>query len=352
MAMDFNTLTETLSLTGPERLNALADWCRQTISSDCQYGGSTAEQYEAYRDLAEDYLDNFLLRLPANPMQSVPEFDELNAIQYAALHGYDRWLMAQPSLNTDALNMGNEAGMTPLHLAALGGHINTLKVLLDSGASPNQANQLNQYPIYSSLVLPILAESELKARKMTIFQILNTAAPDTAPAIDANGNNLAHMMAINGYAALNKELLAAHRELYFQANNHSQYPIHSAILNTRLAIVKELLSVDGMAILQDAQQQTPLHYAARYGSADIMSACCAHHPDLNVRDASGKTALILAAESNNFPAAKILINQKADPELTDYTGENVLHYAERVHNPKMVEWILDNTNLHNNTHSP
>jgi ankyrin repeat protein len=54
----------------------------------------------------------------------------------------------RPKEETQAyLDAANEFGNTGLHWAALGGHLDTVKLLMDSGASPALANDKNYVPL-------------------------------------------------------------------------------------------------------------------------------------------------------------------------------------------------------------
>lgn len=350
MSINFKTLCEHLSLSqrysSQEQLNALTHWCEETISPDCQYPGSEYERYDQYMAAAEDYLDHFLPKIPDKLLEPVVDFHDMNTIQYAAWNGYERFLSSRPVTDPEWLNTGNIAGMTPLHLAALRGHVHTVKTLLALGALPAIADRMNQYPLHSALVLPMLYDDAMKERKIDIFHAIQARAPESLLAIDSNGETIAHAMASNGFDGLTRELIQKNVDLVFHANNSRKYPIHVAILNAQLAVVKALLEVEGMHQVCDAENRSALHYAAKYGDARMMAACCERHPDLDRRDGSDKSALLLAAEAGNLPALKVLVNQGADLLLKDYQDKGLLHYAEQSHNTEMLSWILENTPLH------
>ena len=45
------------------------------------------------------------------------------------------------------VNTKDSAGWTPLHLAAMGGHVEIIAALIDAGADPNAAGQMGKTPL-------------------------------------------------------------------------------------------------------------------------------------------------------------------------------------------------------------
>ncbi|TDY72166.1 ankyrin repeat protein [Leptospira meyeri] len=46
------------------------------------------------------------------------------------------------------VNVKNNAGMTPLHIASLHGYTDCVKILLDAGAFPNERDKKYKHPIH------------------------------------------------------------------------------------------------------------------------------------------------------------------------------------------------------------
>jgi ankyrin repeat protein len=303
------------------QLHFLEDWCDKNISRDIRYQGLPKEKYKQYIALATDYLDVFLKHLPNDQTKKIPQYNKMNAIQYAAQKGYDQFITAQPSLFEEVLNTTNAQGMTPLHASATNGYVHTVHALLAKGANPQALNTESQPPIYSALFMPMLHEQELTPKKIAIFQELLAHAPTTIENKDSSGNSVFHLMATNHeFYPLLTELLTTHPAGAFCCNNHSQYPIHTAILNNQIANANLLLSIDKVSTLADAEHRTALHYAAQHGSAEMVQLCCDMTDDLNARDSANKTPLILATEIQNLEAVRVLIQKGADATLIDFAS--------------------------------
>jgi ankyrin repeat protein len=346
MMMNFKTLCETLELpsacTDEKTLHTIAKWCDDNVSQDLRFEkGTVSERYNNYLELARIYLDEILPRIPSELGAGVPAFDGRNAVQEAAFSGLDRMLSSLRPTG-DVLNTPNQDTMTPLHGAAIMGHFHTLSELLSLGANPSIANQYKQLPIFSSLGLPVLHEGDLKENKMKIFRLLKEKAPESVKLQDDNGDTVLHEMAAHGFSALITELLQTNPELAEIKNYHTHYPVHTAILNGQTDGVRLLLQQKGGETLADSHGWVALHYAARAGGKDIMTLCCDATPDLNCRDESGRTPLMLAAEVANIAAMAELIQRGARVDLSDAAGYTVLHHAAKGGNLRAVSWLLDN----------
>lgn len=362
MRFTFETLCKELNLTSEltqtSQLTALEHWCNEHISQEERVTGDEHLKYRVYLDLASNYLDKFLAYLPADLHQRVPQFGDLNVIQYAAEQGYDRFITAQDGLSENLLNEGDRYGMTPLHKSAVHGYPFSVQALLNKGADAQKLNARKQYPIHSALFVPMLYEDGLIQRKETIFRALLPHSPQALTAQDQDGNTVLHQMALHGFDKLMKEVLKTNPQLAFICNNASHYPIHTAILNHQQTIIPLLLPIKGVSVLGDAQERVPLHYAARYGTDEIVQACCQATPDINIRDSEAKTPLLWAAAADNPDALMILIQNGADPSLSDYQGFSILHYAVNEQNESLVRWITHNTSkdlikqIDNQGHSP
>lgn len=315
---------------------SLKQWCLDHISQD-DYVRDDAQ----YLDLTRDYLDVFLPNSTKYSGNPVTEFNQMNVIQYAAYKGYDRFLQSTPTLK-NVINSKTNVGMTPLHLAAARGHVHAVEVLLASGARPTELNNKNEYPIKSALYTPVSIDPDFKTRKEIIFNLLKDCAPDTVKGVDDRGNTLAHAMALHGYNELMSELIREKQPIVVEPNNFGNSPIHTAILNAQAGIVQQLLPLPGV-LDRDKKGKRILHYAAEYGTPEIIQDCCNAYPKSDMRDSRRKTPLMYAAEAGNLPAVIALCERGANVNLIDYKGFSILHYAVTSRNVQVVSWLLDHT---------
>jgi len=86
---------------------------------------------------------------------------------------------------------------------------------------------------------------------------------------------------------------------------------------------------------------TPLILACYRGNNEVAEFLAKNVKDINYNSASG-TALAAVAVKGNVRLAKALLENKADPNLTDQMGVSPLMYATQFENKELMELLLKN----------
>ncbi|WP_298624381.1 ankyrin repeat domain-containing protein [uncultured Legionella sp.] len=335
MNISFQELVRTHSLSAnyndESMLIRLKNWCQTHVSADCVYKGEPEGQYLQYMKLAQHYLDVFLPSALDNLSIPVSLFNEMGTLQYAAYSGYDRFIEQLQVSYSDEFDAANEYGMTCLHFAAVHGYVHTMDALLKLGAIPNKPNKNNQYPLHSTLEIPLYFDDEsiLIQSKISCFKRLKTRYLPAFYAQDANGETIAHRLTENGFEPLLAELMEKDTDLIYQCNNYTRYPIHTALLNNRIKAIELLLTLPAVSLLKDAEGKVALHYAAEYCDLDVVTLCCQSITDLNINDNLLRTPLMLAAEVGDEPVVLFLLESGADSKSKDYGGLMARDYAQK-----------------------
>ncbi|KAI0236846.1 hypothetical protein LSAT2_012615, partial [Lamellibrachia satsuma] len=90
----------------------------------------------------------------------------------------------------------------------------------------------------------------------------------------------------------------------------------------------------------DNDRRTLLHLAAINGKCAVVSTVLnSHQVDIDQFDATGKTALLYAAERNSPNTIQLLLDGGATVDLTDAWGRTALHFAVRRASLKTVELL-------------
>lgn len=346
--MKFNVLCNELGInyeqSGSEQLELLKQWFQENVSRDVQMRGDEDEQFEQYRELITFYLNEFLPEAHHDFKNIRPKLKDEHMVFAAASKGFDLIIL---SLNPDAtvINTPNSNGMTPLHSSATRGYFNTVHVLLSLGADASPLNRHQQYPLFSTLMLPILHDNELIQNKIKIFRLLRDTGNLDLKHQDDSGNTVLHQMAAHDFEVLIKEILETNIELAYIKNNHTHYPIHTAILNNQIQNVILLLKTKDVETLADSKGWVALHYAARYSGNEILQLCCDLSTNIDRTDELGRSALMLATSLGRLSTMKALIERGAQINLTDSQRFTVLHHAVQSCDLAVVSWLLDHTTV-------
>nr|CAD7598310.1 unnamed protein product [Timema genevievae] len=109
----------------------------------------------------------------------------------------------------------------------------------------------------------------------------------------------------------------------------ADYPMYLAAINGHLELITVALEMDlpPNTVVIDTNQSTILHGAAFTGHLKIVDLLIKHGADLNVRDAEGMSALMLAAGEDHLDVVRSLTDHKVDLDLQNNTGNCALHLA-------------------------
>jgi ankyrin repeat protein len=161
--------------------------------------------------------------------------------------------------------------------------------------------------------------NEMKKKAAEFQALWARATPDIRAVKNAEGQTLLHVIVIYGFNQLIKEILQDMPALALQhAKKEGDYPIHTAVAHHQIEVTQLLLAVPSVARLKNNLGQTALHYAARFGSQDMMLLCCQKRVgNIDEKDRFGKTPLALAKLENTPDVEAVLIAQGADENLVE-----------------------------------
>ena len=253
-----------------------------------------------------------------------------------------------------------EHGDTMLTLAVRHGSTEAVRLLLQEGASINQVNtsdgasplavaiQLGQNaPNMVRVLLEMKADpSQMTADGRTpllmavpqgsaeVVRLLLGACTDKARASMAD-----HATPQSGVAALHKAAFLGHDETVRHllkagakveiTDAEGVTPLLLACRNGHASVVRALLKASCSAVGQGNNQgATPLHFAAKLGSAECCKMLLDSNAIVNARAANDVTPLHLAAQAGKLKVAKLLLEAHADVNAVDKDGAPPLFYAD------------------------
>ncbi|KAL4239818.1 hypothetical protein ACF0H5_000620 [Mactra antiquata] len=228
-------------------------------------------------------------------------------------------LKHQLQLNPDRINLTDNAGNTPIHIAAKYNRLRSLVILLDFKADPNIAGPYEMYPLH------------LAAKYNSI---------DVAKYLLKHGADI------------------------MCRDCKKKTPLHHAARKGHLAMVEMLLNTEGCIIdCRDEDQLTPLHEACQLKQSIVARYLIQCGSDIDARDISDGTPLLFAAAEGLSDIIQIMLDKAqkwrgvdgkvAVVNHVDNEGASALHLAVQNNQAEVIDLLIENgaeINLQNNTH--
>ncbi|CAH1783527.1 unnamed protein product [Owenia fusiformis] len=118
--------------------------------------------------------------------------------------------------------------------------------------------------------------------------------------------------------------------------------LHRAVNLRTLDQLENILDTGDVVIdVPDKYGNCPLMNAASKGYIDVMDVLIARGADVNWKNDSGKTALMMACYTGKLESVERLRQAGASYDITDKAGCAAIHSAIDGKNSELIEWILD-----------
>ena len=207
-------------------------------------------------------------------------------------------------------------GVTPLHLAAGGGHRHLMQTLLKAGAPVDM-------PDATGMIAPLNAAAtrgQVAAAKL----LLDRDAKLTAPRLFAPTPLHA---AMSGGELKMIDLLLERGADVDAIGPQGRRPLHLAAGLGHVDMAERLLAAGASIDAADALDNRPLHLAAEADQTPMLRHLAGAGADLSAKNALGRTPLHLAAAAGATSAVQALIALGADTDGPDQLGDRPLHRA-------------------------
>ncbi|KAF8366758.1 trp-4, partial [Pristionchus pacificus] len=215
---------------------------------------------------------------------------------------------------------------TAMHLAARSGNHSALLAMVNKiGAGTVQIVQNKQSKNGWSPLLEACSRGHVQVARLLLQHHARVDVFDEA------GRTALHLAAMNGHLQLT-HLLLQNKAFVNSKSKTGEAPLHLAAMNGHVKVVNCLVQ-DHAASLEaiTLDNQTALHFAAKFGQLAVSQTLLALGANPNARDDKGQTPLHLAAE-NDFPdVVKVFLkmkqNNKAVLTAIDHNGFTCAHIA-------------------------
>lgn len=267
---------------------------------------------------------------------------------------------------TKILQSQNISGSTPLHEAVRYGRESIARKLLDNGAYVDSPDAMGN----TALLLQIPREKQDAIYKLLIERHANIAQKDTfgdtvlhkatlgdapvtsleiltnagAPINERNKQGATPLaIAIDNGLKEHIKFYASHGADIYAADKEGQTPIGRAIKSNSLGIFQMLIN-DTNVNSKDSSGNTPLHIAIiENAPLNFMEYLIEIGADVNARNSSGDSVLLMAAQKNNREAGELLLKHKADIFATNMENNSPLRVAFK--NANVEKWFINSETM-------
>lgn len=231
-----------------------------------------------------------------------------------------------------SFDIPNDKGETPLFIAAAKGFVEIGEFLIAQKVQIDNINILGKTP------LGIATENG----QIAFMQLLIQAGANLQ-ITDHENNTLLHLCLL---AEQHQSLifLLEYPDLQLNApNRFGQTPLIMAAEKNMNASAQALIGKGSAVNVSDNHGWSPLMYAAKKGSEDLLSILIANNADLQAHDLEFKqTPYLVACRSGQIPSMKILLKHGAKSRDVDYYNRTALHIAVEINNIDVVRFVLEN----------
>ena len=208
-------------------------------------------------------------------------------------------------LDKISLRLGLGQARNALMSAALGGHADTVRMLIDAGAEVDASND------YGTTALMFAAMNG--SPEVVDALIGKDAETDASDVADMTALMLA---AQNGNMEVAIKLVEYGAEINRQDYYDTTVLMHAA-KGGNAELVAELIRRGAEIGARGLSSKTVLMYAAEGGNAELVAGLIGLGADIGAVDSGGRTALMCAAENGKMEAAGVLIERGADVNAAD-----------------------------------
>ena len=233
-------------------------------------------------DVVQYLIDNGAL------VNVVSKEDNQSPLQFAALSG-NHALVDFLLKNHSDLTIWTSGGLTAFHLASLGGHTNVLKILISYGGRGQElVNEKANVGVVGSLTPLHLSAS--KGHLDTVqFQVESGAEMEVKSV--PRQNTPLHVSAENGHDSIT-EFLVKHGANIEACNASGETPIWKAVHKGHKKTLKMLIKAGAnLSICSPTKGYSLLHLCAQENHPDILKILIENGCDINAKTLKNKSAL-------------------------------------------------------------
>ena len=247
---------------------------------------------------------------------NIPQ-DDLAALTFETPDGIPQsWFTIHKILRSRILQLPLRDS-TLLHVASRHNLISVVKAVLAQSVWADQPNSVSGTP---------LSVAAMEGHEDVVKLLLNRHDVDVNHK-DSDGYTPLFLATTGGHKAVIETLINREDTDLNSKDRHGDTPLSEAAQQGHDAIVRILLERGVDLDSKNSQQQTPLFYAASMGHCEVVELLLQHNADIDARDNSGETPLSWAASMGHCKVVELLLQKSGNVNSIDMFGRTPLSYA-------------------------
>ena len=300
------------------------------------YKGSTALHIAAAH--GHELLIGVLLNVGADPSRKGRS--GMTPMHLAALSGYVECCRKLLQVRGE-LDAPDDSGRTCLHLCAFKGNAECLDLLISSGADFNLIDSFGRIPLHyaaSQAHFQCVYTLVSVGSSVSLTDLTGATALHYAAAMDIDGKCVEYLLRRKadvsvldkqGYSVLHYAAAGLHfRDKTTKLSLLTFFGLYIGGQHGALHVLLKHFGIPNYSgYTHGPKYISPLHLAAYKGHKGAVSSLVAIHPDVNITDSSGRTALDLSAQFGHLDCINALIEHGAQPIAQSRTLLTAIHRA-------------------------
>ncbi|XP_052767081.1 ankycorbin-like isoform X3 [Mya arenaria] len=248
--------------------------------------------------------------------------DGLSPFHIAVHKGLKEIASAMLDKDPEIADVKNGQGVPPLVIAVKQGHQEMCRLLLQYGADVNAAEDKNKRtPVYHAI----------RNKRLDVLDILLKYKPNLTT-LDCEGRSILYLLCETSDVRYFHKVISQcphfPPEIMEKTDDDGQTPLIVACKNGNAEQVKHLLEEGTSVCTKDHSGKTALHHCADNLETQCAEMLLDKDPSvLEEKDEQGYTVLTLAVLVGNDKLMTLLLDRKANLQVTDNEGHLLTHWA-------------------------
>jgi len=243
------------------------------------------------------------------------EFGAVYSLSQAAYYGDMQSMEDMLEASPDVLGELDLIRNTPMHSAAIGGHAEAIRYLIEKGAPLSPSNSEQDTPLAFAV----------KLNKAEAVKTLVAAGVDVNEPLKG-GETVLHRKARDNDTETIELVLSLGGEIN-APDETGATPLHVAAVSNHPQMIGFLLDHQARVNPTDDNGETPLYKAARVGAGAALETLLDRGADMTAPDAEGATPLHAAAKGGKKQTLLALLERGADSAAVTNRKATLLHSA-------------------------